>query len=133
MPIYADQITALAAGTAQKDLIIKGDFISQVGIKFPPGPNGLVGVSVWYGPKQIFPYAEGTMFRSEDWTVQWDEKWDLPESPCTLTVKIKNDDTLWPHTIYYHLVTVTKDQSLAGQIVGGLIQALKSAGGIIGV
>ena len=95
-------------------------------IRFPPGPSGLLNVSIFYGIHQIFPYDEGTWFHGDDETIAWDEFWELPESPCTITIHTENQDDTYEHSVYVRIATLTHAQSLAGQIGSAIVRAVKS-------
>jgi len=130
--IYTATLTAAASGSASETLEIEGDWISMVSIKFPPGPQGLMGVSIWYGIKQIFPTNEGAWFRSEDHTLQWDEYWEMPESPMTITIRAINDDDTYSHSVYVSIVTMTEEQSLTTRLARTITRSIRAASGLLG-
>jgi len=125
MPIYSRKYTIPAASEKDHKLEVEGDVITYVRIRFPPGPNALLGVSIFYGIKQIFPYEENTMFYGDDEFIDWDEYWELPESPCTLIIQGKNDDNTYEHTFYLVINVQKREYTLAGQIATKITSGLR--------
>ena len=105
MPVYSRVFTTSASTTKDYDLWVEGDVITFVRIRFPPGPNGLLKVAIFYGEKQLFPWEESTWFIGDDETIAWDEYFVLPERPCRLIVRVKNDDDTYEHSVLVTIVT----------------------------
>ena len=95
-------------------------------IRFPPGPSGLLEVSILYGIHQIFPAIEGQVFAGDDEVIAWQEYWLLPESPCTITIHTENQDDTYEHSVQVRIATLTHAQSPAGQIGSAIVRAVKS-------
>jgi len=98
-----------------------------VNLRFPPGPSGLLDVSIFYGIHQIFPHDEGQVFAGDDEVIAWQEYWLLPESPCTVTIHTQNNDDTYEHSVQVRIATLTHAQSPAGQIGSAIVRAVKSA------
>jgi len=87
---------------------IEEDLIAFVSVRFPPGPNNLLKVAVFYGESQIFPSHK------YDWAMGDDEVvWDLilyepPESPVLLTIRAYNEDDIYDHTAVIRIVAVDR-------------------------
>ena len=105
MPVYSRVFTTPANKTEDNDLWVEGDVITFVRIRFPPGPNGLLKVAIFYGEKQLFPWEEGTWFIGDDETIAWDEYFVLPERPCRLIIRVKNEDDTYEHSVLATIVT----------------------------
>ena len=125
MPIYCRAFTVPANSEEEFELEIEGDIISYVRIRFPPGPQGLLKVSIFYGIKQIFPYEESTEFAGDDEIIDWQEYWELPESPCRLVIKAKNEDDTYDHSFYFIINVQKRAEMLASQIAKQIRGALR--------
>ena len=92
---------------------------------------GLVSVAFFYGTKQIFPYEEGTDIRGAGESITWEEFWQLPESPCKIKIKVKNEDDTYQHTVYIRLEVKKKEQLIAEQIAAAMAAFIKRLFGYI--
>jgi len=131
MTIYTARITASANSIASQEIELEGYAITHVEVLFPPGCLGLVGVSFFYGVKQIFPYQEGTDLRGSGETIAWDEYWVLPEERTKVKVVVNNEDDTYPHTIYIRIVVKKKKELLSEQITNSFISILKRLFGYV--
>ena len=131
MTIYSRAFTVTASTEQEFTLSIEGDVITYVRIRFPPGPSGLLGVSIFYGVKQIFPYEENTDFRGDDEIIDWQEYWELPEEQTTLKIKAKNEATAYDHTFYLVINVQRKEHTLASLIAKALIRGIRRLFGVI--
>jgi len=127
MPIYSWRITTDPAKEQKVKKLIKGDYITKVIIRFPPGPQGLLHVRFYYGDLQIFPEEEGTDFADDDLKIEWDEYYRLDEQPFPLTIWTKNEDDTYPHTVHVYVATKYRNELLAEQIASGLSKRIRSA------
>jgi len=125
MPIYSRDFTIPASTEEEYDLEIEGDVITYVRVRFPPGPQGLLKVAVFYGIKQIFPYEEDTQFAGDDEIIEWQEYWELPEERTKLIIKATNEDDTYEHSFYLIINVQKKEQTLAGQMANQLRSAIK--------
>jgi len=108
MPVYSYKITNSPLEEKATEIEVEGDFLTNLSLKFPTGCCGLFSVSVFYGIKQIFPYEENTDFRGDDEVIEWDGLYELPERPCKLIIKTKNEDDSYDHTVFIRLATKYK-------------------------
>jgi len=118
MPIYSWVITTNAATTQTTRKSIKGDYITYVNIRFPPGPQGLLKVKLYYGDTQLFPEEDDTYFAGDDEVIAWNEFLPIPERPMPLTIVTQNDDDTYAHSVYIRLATMYERQLLSAQIAG---------------
>jgi len=98
-----------------KDIPIKEEitvdeygYIVFTEIRFPPGPQGLLKVSVWYGETQLIPQKES------DWIAGDDERiWDIPLFYITkgekILVKAYNEDDTYDHSFFFRMVVLPSD------------------------
>jgi len=124
MTIYSRVFTTPAGEEKDFQIIIEGDAITHVWVRFPPGSKGLLHVTIYYGLKQIFPWTEGQYFAGNDEVIEWDEYWELPESPCALTVHCENYSTQYEHAVYVKIQTERKSTSLARRVADELARKL---------
>jgi len=125
MPIYSRVFKIPASAEKEYELEIEGDVITHVRIRFPPGPNGLLKVQIFYGIKQIFPHEEDTYFWGDDEIIEWDEYWELPESPCTLKIKAVNEDDTYEHSFGLIIVVQKREYTTASLIAKAVSSAVK--------
>jgi len=125
MTVYSRVFEIPALTEKEFELEIEGDVITHVRIRFPPGPNGLLKVAIYYGIKQIFPFEENTYFWGDDEIIEWDEYWELPESPCTLRIKAKNEDDTYEHSFGLVIVVQKRENTLASLIAKSVSSAVK--------
>jgi len=131
MSIYSLKITCDKSSTKEETVEIEGYAITHVEILFPPGCLGLVGVSFFYGIKQIFPYEEGTDFRGSGETIRWDEYWILPELKTKIKIKVVNEDDTYQHTVYIRIVVKKREEILANQLTKSFLEAIKRMFGYV--
>lgn len=122
MPIYSRAFTVPANSEKEFSIEVEGDVITYVRVRFPPGPQGLLKVAIFYGIKQIFPYEEGTYFAGDDEVIDWHEYFELPETPCSLKVKAKNEDDTYEHS-FYLIINVQKKEFTTANLIA---KALRS-------
>jgi len=120
MPAYSYRITTNKLEEKKTTVKLKGDYLTKVIIRFPPGPMGLLHVRIYYGEMQIFPEEKDTDFADDDLAIEWEEFWELPEHPCPLTIWTKNEDEVYEHTVHIYLFTKYKKELLAEQIASKL-------------
>ncbi len=124
MPAYSYRIKTDPLEEKKTTIKIKGDYLTKVIIRFPPGPMGLLHVRIYYGDYQLFPEDKDTDFADDDLPIEWEEFWELPEDPCPLTIWTKNEDDTYAHTVHIYLFTKYKQQMLAEQIASSVRRVL---------
>ena len=100
MTIYSRAFTVPASTTEEFEIEIQGDLVDMVRLRFPPGPAGLLKISVFYGNEQIWPAEAGTFFAGDNEVIQWSEYWPLPEAKTKLRIKAVNEDDTYEHSFY---------------------------------
>jgi len=136
MPAYSYRITTNPASEKTTKVKIKGDYLTKVIIRFPPGPQALLHVKIFYGDMQIFPENQDTDFADDDIVIEWEEFWKLPETETTLTIWTKNEDDTYEHTVHIYLFTRYEKELLSKQIadaiskkIGGIFKLIGSVMG----
>ena len=125
MPIYSWVISTSPLEEKKTIKRIKGDYITRVIVRFPPGPQALLHVRFYYGDMQIFPEEVGTDFADDDLKIEWEEFFKLDEQPFPLTVWTKNEDDTYPHKVYIYVATKYKNELLAEQIANSIRKAMR--------
>jgi len=105
MPFYSIDITVPAQQTVEKELEIEGEAVTWFFLRFPPGPAGLLEVSVFYGEKKIWPSEEDQVFKGDNEWIYFQEEWPLPETPCKLRIVAQNKDSAHEHSCLLRLKT----------------------------
>jgi len=131
MPLYVKNITVLAGKEKVEEVEVEGYAITHISVMFPPGCCGLVGVQIKYGDKNIAPLPEDSMLKGAGETISWDEHWVLPESPCKIKIRVKNDDMVYHHTVYVRIVTVKREQLISEQIARAIARFLQRLFGFV--
>jgi len=131
MPVYSRVFTIPAASEETYGFEVEGDVLTRVRIRFPPGPQGLLKVSLFYGIKQIFPREEDTYFWGDDEIIEWDEYWELPESPCILRIRGVNEDDTYEHSFGLVIVVQKREYTTASLIAKAVGSAIRRVFGWI--
>jgi len=131
MAIYSRKLTAPASSTQEYEIELEGDVITFVRLRFPPGPQGLLKVSVLYGIHQLFPHEADTYFAGDDEIIEWQEYWPLPERITKIRVKVQNDDDTYEHSCYLVLNVQDREEMLATQIANAVRSAIRRIFGFI--
>jgi len=125
MPAYSYRITTNPTEEKKTTVKLKGDYLTKVMIRFPPGPQALLHVRIYYGDYQLFPEDKDTDFADDDLAIEWDEFWKLPEHPCPITIWTKNEDDTYEHTVHVYFFTKYQEELMAEKIAEALWKRFK--------
>ena len=107
MTLYVVDVTIPAdtAQTAPKEETVKieEEVIVSIECHFPPGCRGMVYTACYYGEEQLFPRPYGSYLHGDGETIRWEEYYELPESPCYLTIRAWSPGTNYDHTITWRI------------------------------
>jgi len=120
MPLYSRVITTPASSSLETIIRLKGDYITKLNVRFPPGPQGLLKVAFFYGNRQLWPEEADTYIQGDDEPIEWEEHYRVPERPMPLRVLTVNEDDTYEHSVYIRIATAYKTQLLAEQIVNAI-------------
>ena len=113
MTLYVVDVTVPAdtAQTSPKEETVKieEEVVVSVECHFPPGCRGMVYTACYYGEEQIFPRPHGSYLHGDGETVKWQEYYELPEKPCTLTIRGWSPGTSYDHTITWRINALPKN------------------------
>jgi len=112
------------------DVEVEGEVLAEIAYFIPSGWAALAHFAVFYGIKQIYPAEAGTWVTGANLYRPVPLRWTLPESPCKLTIKGYNQDTIYPHTIYLWLLTKPKEEVWPLRILIDFVEILKRLMGI---
>jgi len=107
MTLYVVDVT-VPANTSQTDpkeetVKIEEEVIVSIECHFPPGCRGMVYTACYYGEEQLFPRPYGSYLHGDGETIKWSEYYELPESPCILTVRGWSPGTNYDHTVTWRI------------------------------
>ena len=88
------------------DVEIHEKVITLVRVRFPPGPSCMVMTALYYGQSQIFPQPSGAYLAGDDEVIEWHEYFELPSTPCRLTIRAWSPGTMYDHIIFWHVVAL---------------------------
>ena len=113
MTLYVVDVT-VPADTSQTNPVeyqveIEEEVVVHVEVMFPPGPRGMVYTACYYGEEQLFPRPYGSYLHGDGETIAWEEYYELPESPCYLTIRAWSPGTSYPHTITWRINALPKN------------------------
>ena len=102
--MFYDYSIAIPANTTKANSVIEickmtYGIIKHVAIAFPPGPKGLAHLTVYRFEHQVWPSNPDGDFAWDNFTIEFNEEFDLTEKPHVLTLRGWNDDDTYPHTI----------------------------------
>jgi len=112
MGVYIVDIT-IPANTSQdnpisKEVVIKGEVLVRVEVRFPRGCRTLVHSICRYGQLQLYPSTKEATFHADGEVLRIPEYFELFESPMTLTIYGWSPNTRYDHTITWRFYTLPK-------------------------
>jgi len=112
MTLYVVDVT-IPANTSQtspkeETVKIEEEVIVSIECHFPPGCRGMVYTACYYGEEQLFPRPYGSYLHGDGETIRWSEYYELPESPCILTIRGWSPGTIYDHTITWRINALPK-------------------------
>ena len=105
MPFYSWMFTCPANASQEWRVEVEGEAVTRVHVGFPPGPEGLLKVAVFYGEKKVYPSLEELWFNGDSVELAFDDYWELPETPCPLRIVAVNEDEEYQHLFYIRIKT----------------------------
>lgn len=78
--------------------VAKG-LVYRVEIEFPPGCSGLLSVKIFDGGYQVWPSNLDGVFRSDGYTIAFDDSYLKTAAPFEFRIETVNVDDTWEHTI----------------------------------
>ena len=107
MTLYIVDVTVPAntpeSNPVEAQIKIEEEVIVKLMVHFPAGCHGYVYTACYYGEEQIFPRPYGSYLHGDGETIAWEEYYELPESPCILTIRAWSPGTSYDHTITWRI------------------------------
>jgi len=116
MAIYTAKLT-IPANTPRDSPVsvsvsLEKAVLTRIFIRIPPGHEALAGLRVKYGRLQLWPEESDTWLSGDDETLAWDEYFELPHDPTTLTLEGYNEDDKYEHSFLVRFTTLPKPIAL---------------------
>jgi len=89
---------------------VEEDYVTYLGVYFPPGCCNLVHVRFRYGETQIFPHASYEWLSGEGYLMGGRLLFKTPESPCRIRIEAYNNDDTYDHTIIIYVEALKKEE-----------------------
>lgn len=131
MTIYSIAVTTPPNSAKETIIVVEGDVIDLVRVRFPPGPSGLLKVAIYYGNEQIWPDKVGSWFVGDNEVIQWSEFYPLPEALTRFTVKTVNDDDTYEHSVYLTISTKYFRETFENRIAESITRLLRPLAGML--
>jgi len=71
----------------------------RVEISFPPGCAGLVYLQIFDNAHQVYPTNPGGSFKTDSYTIAFNDYYELKSEPYTLRLVGWNEDDTYDHTL----------------------------------
>ena len=102
--MFYDYTFAIPANTAEAnperfDCKLTHGVIHKVEVGFPAGCAGLAHLKILQGLHQVWPTNPEGSFNTDNFTISFNEYYELTEPPYILTLSGYNEDDTYPHTI----------------------------------
>jgi len=128
---------AVPANTAKADaqeteLKLDHGVIHRLSIGFPSGCEGLAHVKLLVGLHQLWPTSSDEDFALDDHNLEWDDYFELKDTPYTLTAVAWNEDETYPHTITVRIGVLPLEVYWREGRSAALVTALAKAFGLAG-
>jgi len=134
MPLYTDVIT-VPADTAENSPVTKTfevweDYITLIGVYFPPGCIAKVKVRCFYGSEQIAPLPKGSYFVGDGALISAPMRWKIPEKPCPIRFEACSPGTLYQHSPVLYIETMEEEEAKPYKILNDFVSILKRLMGL---
>lgn len=131
--IYNSRITTakdIAAAAPDRTVLkLTSGLVFYIGIYFPPGPSGLVGVKLNEKDVQLYPRNRGDWFTGDNILMEFDETYYIGVEPYEWDIYTYNTDDTYEHTIAVSVGLVSKPEYMERyvplNILGELIKQVE--------
>lgn len=113
------------ASPLRTELPLLAGLIDQVQIAFPPGPQGLLHVTITRGSSLLWPVNEGDGFASDAFTIDFNPRLILADEPLDLAALTWNDDDSFSHQVNVRINVVDPELALGISPELGILQRLE--------
>lgn len=112
------------ADPVRTDLKLHVGVIDLVHVAFPPGPQGLLHVTIERGGSLLWPRNEGDGFAWDDFTIVFNPIYELEDEPLTLTAVTWNEDDTFSHQVNVRINVQRRELCLPQHPEVGLLEQL---------
>lgn len=95
-----------------QELKLRAGVITKIAVLIPAGHQTLAHLAIKYGMTQIIPHGEDQWIEGDDETLEWNEDFELPYEPISLTASAWNEDDTYPHSFFIR-IWVSKEKAAA--------------------
>jgi len=136
--LFTFDVTAPVGSTktspASLEMKLKAGVVSKISVLIPDGHMALAHLAIKYGETQIMPWGDNQNLHGNDESVTWEEGFELPSEPASLTAQAWNDDEENPHTFYLRVWVTPKPEVLPIELITRVLKLIeKFLSRIIGV
>lgn len=115
--IYIKDITTSILGAANNPkkttLKVTKGLVYRMEVCLPPGPWGLLHVSVFDGGYQVWPYEFGESFKGDAETISFDDIYLKFTEPFEFNIYTYNQDTVYEHWCQIRIGLVSEEAFMA--------------------
>ncbi|KKN37951.1 hypothetical protein LCGC14_0758380 [marine sediment metagenome] len=120
--------TSLAAPVVETLRLTKG-IIHRVEVEFYPGPRRYAWVKIFRGGHQLWPTNPPGSFRTDAYTIAFDEYYEIKTAPTALVVKGYSPDADYSHVVTIRIgLLESKSAILLLTALKGIIKIMKMLG-----
>ena len=91
------------AAPEELQLELNEGIIHTVRLDFPPGPRGEVNIAIFHRERQLYPTNPDGAFNADNTYLNYDDYYELVESPYELTAKGWAPDADYDHTVHIEI------------------------------
>ena len=107
----------------EEELNLTHGIIHRVEVEFYPGPRRYAWVKIFYREHQLWPTNLDGSFRTDGYTIAFDEYEEMFEPPHTLLVRGYSPDADFPHVVTVRIGILSNKMAL--MLLGALKGILK--------
>lgn len=112
------------AAPQRTDLPLRPGIINLVHVAFPPGPQGLLHVTLERAGSLLWPENEGDGFAWDSFTIIFRPLYSLLAEPVTLTAVTWNLDDTFAHQVNVRFSVQSPELALPQHPEAGMLEAL---------
>lgn len=132
--MYYDFAVTIPAGRGltnpvEEVLELTHGIIHRVEVEFYPGPRRYVWVKLFHLEHQLFPTNPESSFRTDGYTIGFDDYYELKTSPYTLLVRGYSPDADYEHVVTIRIgILESKGAIMLLSALKGLLKLFKVLG-----
>lgn len=120
----------LEANPLEQKLKVHAGVVVRVDIMFPPGPEGLTHVRIYDDGHQLWPFALGESYASDNETISFPEFIEIIPGMTELRFVGWNEDDTYDHTVSIRISILPKWVAAPYVIFKGFVDVFKGLTGM---